>query len=85
MKAEEQITAYKSLRDNGQAFFVDTYEDCNRIIEALEKQIPKKPRITLHGTTGYNTVCKCATCGGFVGSGNYCHTCGQAIDWSGEE
>lgn len=54
MKAEEQITAYKSLRDNGQAFFVDTYEDCNRIIKALEKQIPKKPNFE---GDGYDDNC----------------------------
>lgn len=25
--------------------------------EALEKQMPKKPKITLHGTTDYNSKC----------------------------
>lgn len=44
MKAEEQICAYKELRNNGQAFFIDNYEDADRIIEALKKQIPKKPK-----------------------------------------
>lgn len=51
--------------------------------KALEKQIPKKPRITLHGTTDYNTTCKCRSCGSFVNTtDNYCRTCGQAIERS---
>lgn len=36
MTREEQIFAYKELRKKGQAFFIDTYEDADRIIEALE-------------------------------------------------
>lgn len=42
MTIDEQIKAYKTLRENGQAFFVDNYEDADRIIEALEKQIEYK-------------------------------------------
>ena len=93
MKAEEQITAYKSLRDNGQAFFVDTYEDCNRIIEALEKQIPKKPNFEGDGYDDsgniiYDTwICPC--CGDRYEVDyerhNHCPTCGQTIDWSDED
>lgn len=37
MTREEQIFAYRELRGNGQAFFVDNYEDADRIIEALEE------------------------------------------------
>lgn len=41
---------------------------------------------TQHGTTDYNTTCKCRSCGGFVNTtDNYCRTCGQAIDWSDEK
>ena len=38
MTREEQIYAYKELRKNGQAFFVDTYEDADRIITALSQE-----------------------------------------------
>lgn len=37
MSINEQIKAYKELRKNGQAFFVDNYEDADNIILALEK------------------------------------------------
>lgn len=48
-------------------------------IEALEKQIPKKP-IDLANST----YSKCPTCGGFHFD-NYCANCGQKIDWSDEQ
>lgn len=56
-------------------------------IEALEKQIPKKP-------IGKYTSYKCPVCGRRVRSGKgsssrgvdyYCQRCGQAIDWEGME
>ena len=52
----------------------------NTAIAALEKQIPKKPNITLRGTTGWNTESHCPVCKTMVHSG-YCSGCGQAIDW----
>ena len=48
--------------------------------EALEKQIPKKPNITLRGTTGWNTEAYCPVCKTMVHS-SYCSGCGQAIKW----
>lgn len=63
-----------------------TYEEFIEIaVEALEKQIPKKPKINLHGTTDYNTKCTCPSCGGFVCTDKYCRNCGQALDWSDTE
>lgn len=56
-------------------------------IQALEKQIPKKPiHITRneHSTRiiGYG----CPACHkDVIGSGFYCWSCGQAIDWSDEK
>ena len=45
---------------------------------ALEKQIPQKPKITLHGTTGWNTKEHCPVCNAMVYN-NYCWNCGQAL------
>ena len=50
-------------------------------IQALEKQIPKKPktddRYVMH-------ICQC--CNDFVKvSHNYCQNCGQKLDWGDEE
>ena len=55
-------------------------EACLMGMQALKKQVPAKPKITLHGTTGYNTKCSCPVCGSMVNSDNYCRNCGQAID-----
>lgn len=54
-------------------------EACLMGMQALKKQVPAKPKITLHGTTGYNTKCSCPVCGSMVNSDNYCRNCGQAI------
>ena len=53
-------------------------------IEALEKQIPKKP---LAGTDFMGNEFRiCCKCSAIVKDGewraNYCPDCGQAIDWS---
>ena len=53
-------------------------------IEALEKQIPKKPTMGKYGHT------ECACCGwvvetfcGDLEQYPFCPNCGQAIDWEG--
>lgn len=54
-------------------------------IQALEKQIPKKPRFYAHNYY-------CSVCDNLVGNNEfewrrfkYCDTCGQKLDWSDEE
>lgn len=61
-------------------------EENYMVMEALEKQIPKKP-VEMKSTDklpqGYFA---CPICGGWVGMDEYlnkfCAGCGQAIDWS---
>lgn len=57
---------------------------CNQIIEALEKQIPKKPTIGKYGDikcpNGHNIPVPCKR-----GNMKWCPMCGQAIDWSEAE
>ena len=53
-------------------------------IEALEKQIPKKP-VTEKDKVIFGIVCgRCPECDSAVYSTTnlYCHNCGQALDWS---
>lgn len=46
-----------------------------KAIEALEKQMPQKPEMK-----GYDF---CSECGCVITPiADYCHKCGQAIDWS---
>lgn len=89
MTAQEQIFAYKELRNNGQVFVVDNYEDADRIIEALDKQIPKKPT---HCYSGCVEMWKCPTCCKDImrkqyqtmtdgRKDNFCQNCGQKLDW----
>lgn len=57
----------------------------NELIEALEKQIPKKPI-----EQGEGISFNCPVCGNYVGyvaamareTQNYCNECGQALEWS---
>ena len=62
--------------------------EINRLaIEALEKQIPKKP-VTEKDKVIFGIVCgRCPECDSDVYSTTnlYCHKCGQAIDWSDTE
>ena len=48
------------------------------IVQEVEKQKPMKP-LEFDGHWY-----KCPKCGKYAGGlkGNYCHSCGQAIDWS---
>ena len=62
----------------------DVHEARDMAISALEKQIPKKVRVT-------TSTKRCSVCGRQLsGIGNihpkrnYCQKCGQAIDWEGE-
>ena len=64
-------------RDNNYMFETDTMEQANKIIKALEKQIPKKPIVTSKGEEEYSG---CPVCNKFVFD-DYCQCCGQAIDW----
>ena len=85
----KSIEALKNLRlfmkledkDNDVKFPYETYEAVDIAIQALEKQIPKKP-ITDDRYIMY--ICPC--CNDFIKvSHNYCPNCGQELDWSDEE
>ena len=54
-------------------------------INALEKQIPKKPVHIGGDGIRYTDLYRCPNCGqGFTGTGiaDYCYHCGQKLDWS---
>lgn len=56
-------------------------------VDALEKQIPKKPIV--HGYREgreVNTISfTCPVCNKHISRENFCKKCGQAIDWSDTE
>ena len=59
-------------------------------IKSIEKQIPNKPYFGNVVTDYYIYDCmKCPCCNGFLvhendskGKHNYCHNCGQKLDWN---
>lgn len=62
-------------------------EEMEVAIEALEKQIPKKPfekELIGVSMTGYKYKGQCPVCAATVSQfvSKYCHSCGQALDWS---
>lgn len=89
MTYEEAIKAFKPITDN--EAYTDNFQDaCKMAIEALKKQIPKKPKEIVTDDNEY--ICTlCPICNARVdddGRGYeqpYCMECGQAIDWSEEE
>ena len=57
-------------------------------IEALEKQIPKKPIKSENQVVRYVNTYYCPICNlGITGTNiaKWCYHCGQAIDWSDED
>lgn len=70
---------------------IEQERECEILIkEALEKQIPKKPKKIEENQ--YSTFYDCPCCGGYLVSKidgelyggqeyKYCYRCGQALDW----
>lgn len=73
---------YEEALARFQAFGCEKYSDMeDRILEALEKQIPKKPNKMNRGTTTVHSGL-CVNCLNTVFSySHYCDVCGQAILW----
>ena len=77
----------KELEDNiDLPFGVTISDEASRMaINALEKQIPKKPKDRYKTKyvwdSAYCPVCNCGITARWV----YCQCCGQKLDWSDEE
>ena len=76
------LTELKPIPVDGFKIIAKAYD---LAIEALEKQIPKKPRET-------RCTLMCSSCGHMITEKGckklnrlYCKKCGQAIDWSDDE
>jgi len=72
---------FRWIRSQGKDIFTTS-------IQALEKQIPKKPIKDRKQEIRYTSSYSCPSCGGgFIGTGiaDYCYHCGQRMDWNVEE
>ena len=77
-------------------FYNIPLENVEIVVDALEKQIAKKPYIQQVEIDCYEHDCmECPSCDSFLGyatdckeehyQDNYCPHCGQALDWKVEE
>ena len=108
MKESEAIEKLKNMRlfmqiedkNNDCKFTEDDYKANEMAIQALEKQIPKKPiekEMPYSEDVGFNSEWHCPCCNSYIGyftegmseteQMEYCNNCGQHIakDWSDEE
>lgn len=82
MKPQEAIEELKYSIEPNQGFMecrtgIISGEAIKTAIEALEKQIPKKPE--LYDGNYFCTKCDALLC---IFTDSYCSGCGQALDWS---
>ena len=79
MTYEEAIKRFKIIVNN--EAYTDSFQDaCRLAIEALEKQIPKKPNYV------YDDEPLCPYCQEVIEGGDViCESCRQLIDWSDAE
>ena len=102
MTASEAIEKMKNMRlfvqiedkNNGCKFTEDDYKANEMAIQALEKQIPKKPIMKQYFEDLEDEYLCCPTCGEIltdrIPADNktfyfHCMNCGQKLDWSDEE
>lgn len=85
MTESEAIEELKyDCNELGKAIPCDTSWGCSAI-QALEKQIPKKPLYIAN--LGCTALWLCPVCERRIVRSDlkYCHQCGQKLDWSDEE
>ena len=89
MTPEEAIGIVRcAIGEVGWSYPIDYAEAFEVAIEALEKQIPKKPIPAEEQNARYAMKYTCPSCGKhFTGTGiaDYCYHCGQALDWSDDK
>ena len=80
MTESEAIKELHKIRPRGGIIPQKRAEAIDMAINALERQIPKKPD---RWKSGYACCYSCKR--GIVREDNYCCYCGQKLDWSDEE
>ena len=89
-----ETEAIECLKSNKPTYgYVMLQESIYMAINALEKQIPKKPTPidyekymdTVKNALFLKGAYWCPNCNHFVKCGTYCSDCGQKLDWSDEE
>ena len=84
MTAEETISILKiAIAEVEWNYPMDYAVAIETAIQALEKQIPKKPiaKPYFYGKSYYCSECKHYVCADYNTKESYCSKCGQALDW----
>lgn len=81
-EAIAKLEVYSSTNGSGQCTSEEHQEAKRLAIEALKKQIPKKPIFDEEMETYYCPNCKMAQAYAVDDFADYCELCGQAIDKS---
>ena len=86
----EAIEELHKIRPRGGIIPQKRAEAIDVAIQALEKQIPKKPINKKYSFYPHSTLLKskygeCPTCKTIQVDDKYCANCGQKLDWSEEE
>ena len=84
----EAIKELHEIRPRGGIIPQKREEAIDMAINALEKQIPKKPIKSENQVVRYVNTYYCPTCElGITGTNiaKWCYHCGQKLDWSDEE
>lgn len=99
MTENEAIKELHDIRPRGGIIPQKRAEALDMAIQALEKQIPKKPMRIERSAMGWEYMDYYCHCGKFIGAEphiksilekgeipvEYCDNCGQKLDWSDEE
>lgn len=92
MTESEAIEWIKELKGSEKIlefYYAESFiKACNISIQALEKQIPKKPvksekQVVRYVNTYYCPICNLGITGTNIAK--WCYHCGQKLDWSDEE
>lgn len=80
-EAKQNVTIKEAISHYNYGINYDIFKEpvtsyAKMAVEALEKQIPKKPNV------GVQNFLKCSCCHSVVRTtDNYCHECGNMLDW----
>ena len=93
MKESEAIRELHKIRPRGGIIPQKRAEALDVAIQALEKQIPKKPTPidyekyidVIDNAIFLRGAYWCPNCKHVIKSGSFCSDCGQKLDWSDEE
>lgn len=88
MEESEAIRELHKIRPRGGIISQKRAEALDVAIQALEKQIPKKPIKSEKQVVRYVNTYYCPTCELEITGTNiakWCYHCGQKLDWSDEE